>query len=273
MQYSLAAIIKTIVFLIICLLFIFSYVKYIEKKSVFFPFSDIEATPKDLHLAFEDVYFNTQDREKLNAWFISAKDSQKILLFLHGNGGNISHRLEKISLFNSLGITIFIIDYRGYGLSTGRPTEKGIYLDAQAAYEYLLRQKSKRPEDIIVYGESLGAQAAVDLASKNKLAALILEEAFTSAKDMSAAIYPFLPTIFLSIKFDSVSKIKKISCPKLIIHSRNDEIVPFRLGKKLYDVALEPKEFLELLGGHNTCVFDSHDLFVAGIKKFLAKLQ
>lgn len=272
MQYNLAGITKTVIFLIICLLFIFSYVKYIEKKSIFFPFRELEATPKDLHLAFEDVYLDTSDGEKLNAWFVPSTGSQRMLLFFHGNGGNISHRLESIDIFNKLGLGIFIIDYRGYGASTGRPTEKGIYLDAQAAYDYLLRQKNIRPENIIVYGESLGAQAAVDLASKNKVAALILEEAFTSAKDMSAAIYPFLPTIFLSVKFDSSNKIKKISCPKLIIHSRNDEIVPFRLGRKLYDAAPEPKEFLELTGGHNTCIFDSHDLFVSGLKKFLAKL-
>ncbi len=263
---------KIIIFLIAVILFLFGFTKYLEKTNIFFPSKEIELKPDSLGLAFEDIYFYTSDQRRLNGWFVPANGNKKVLLFFHGNAGNISHRLDSITTFNKLGLGIFIIDYRGYGLSLGRPTEKGIYLDAQAAYDYLLSKKNIKAGSIIVYGESLGAQAAVDLASKNKVAALILEEAFPSAKDMSAAIYPFLPTIFLSIKFDSIGKIRKISCPKLIIHSRNDEIVPFRLGKKLYEAAAEPKEFLELRGGHNTCIFDSHDLFVAGLKKFLAKL-
>ncbi len=228
--------------------------------------------PSDSGLEFQDLYFTTPDGEKLNAWFFPSKGAKKSLLFFHGNAGNISHRLEKISIFKKLGLQVFIIDYRGYGKSSGKPSENGIYLDAQAAYDYLVKEKKFSPDNIILFGESLGAQAAVDLASKNQVGAIILEGNFTSAKDMSREIYPFLPTIFLSVKFDSLSKIAKVNCPKLMIHSRNDEIVPFRLGEKLFNAAGGPKTFLAIYGGHNSSFIDSEDLFTSKIREFINNL-
>lgn len=263
---------KNLLFFLACLLLAFLYVKYIEKRSIFFPYRPIEVSPSDYGLEFEDINFATSDQEKLNAWFLPSPGVKKVLLFFHGNAGNISHRLEKISIFKKLGLQVFIIDYRGYGKSSGKPSENGIYLDAKAAYDYLVKEKKFSPGDILVFGESLGAQAAVDLASKEKVAAIILEGGFTSAKDMSAAIYPFLPTIFLSVKFDSLSKIAKVSCPKMIIHSRNDEIVPFRLGEKLFKASPEPKTFLAVYGGHNSSFMDSMDLFTSKIKEFISNI-
>lgn len=263
---------KIILIVVFCLFFIFAYTKYLEKRGIFFPSWTIEATPAAAGLEFENVFFPTQDGQKLNGWFVPGSANSKVILFLHGNAGNISHRLEQLVLFNKLRLSVFIIDYRGYGKSTGRPSEKGIYRDAYTAYQYLISQKKLKPEEIILYGESLGSQAAIDLANKEKVAAIIAEGTFSSASDMAHSRYPFLPTIFLSIRFDALNKIKKINCPLLIIHSRDDEVVPFRLGKKLFDAALEPKEFIALSGGHNEAVYLSQEPFINALKKFINAL-
>lgn len=248
------------------------YLRYIERRSIFYPAKEIEYLPGELNLEFDEVFFDTRDKLKIHGWFVPAKDAQATILFAHGNAGNISHRLEKIKFFHDLNYNVFIFDYRGYGKSKGSPSEQGIYLDIQAAYSYLLA-KGARPQQIIAYGESLGAAVAVDLALKNKAAALILEEAFSSTKDMAGKIYPFLPYWVLATRFDSVKKIRNISAPKLIIHSINDEIVPYNLGRKLYENALEPKEFLQIHGGHNTAFFDSQDILKEKIGDFLNKLR
>jgi len=248
-------------------------VRYIEEKSIFFPSRDIPVTPKDINLAFEDVYFTTQDHLKLNGWLIKNPRAQATLLFFHGNAGNISQRLEKIAMFYSMGLNVFIIDYRGYGRSQGHPTEEGIYKDATAAYDYLLARTDIQKDKIIGYGASLGGTVAVDLAVKRKLAALIVDSSFPSAAAVSRAIYPFLPTVFLKTVMDSIGKVKNITTAKLFIHSINDEIVPFRLGKQLFDAAANPKEFLQVTGGHNTNHVDSRDKFLSGIGSFLLELN
>lgn len=263
---------KTISYLITGLALVFVYVKYIEKRSIFFPSADIELTPAYINLAFEDIYIDTQDGVKINGWFIPCDTAKYTLFFLHGNGGNISHRLEKISLLNKTGLNVFIVDYRGYGRSPGKPSEKGIYRDAQASYDYLINRRKINPENIIVYGESLGTAAAINLASKVKLKALIVEGAFSSGRDMAKRIFPLLPGFLFSDSFNSLKKIKKVTAPKLFLHSRNDEIVPFVLSKKLFDCASDPKQFGELLGGHNTAFLDSQDKYLSAIAVFVKQL-
>jgi fermentation-respiration switch protein FrsA (DUF1100 family) len=263
---------KILIFSLICVVFLFFYVKLIEKNSIFFPSKLIEFNPESIKLGYEDVYFYSSDSQRLFGWFIPSSQHKFVILFFHGNAGNISHRLEKITIFYNLGLDTFIIDYRGYGRSSGKPSELGIYLDAQAAYDYLIKEKHIASEKIVLYGESLGAQAAVDLASKNKVGALILEGCFTSAKDISRTLYPILPTVFLSVHFDAKAKIAKIPYPKLIINTRDDEIVPFRLGQELFAASPEPKMFLELSGGHNSAFLDSGDKFSEKIKEFLNQI-
>lgn len=264
---------KNIIFLSIILALGFVWFRYFEWKSIFFPTREFSYTPDNSGLEYEDVFMKTQDDQKINAWFILARNSSFTLLFCHGNGGNISHRVGKIEILNKLGLNIFIFDYRGYGKSEGRPSEQGIYLDAQAAYGYLTKEKNVSPEGIIVYGESLGAAVAVDLASKVELKAMILEGAFSCAKDISREIYPFLPTFILKSKFDSLSKIKKITSPKLFIHSVNDEIVPIHLSHKLFNAAPEPKTFRTIGGGHNTCHMDSQKEYTESIGTFIDSLK
>lgn len=262
---------KILVLIIVAAFLFTAFIRYIESRSIFYPTREIPVTPPVIGLGFEDVYFKTQDGVTLNGWFIKAPNGRCTLLCFHGNAGNLGHRLEKIALFHRLGVNIFIIDYRGYGKSEGKPTEEGVYQDALAAYDYLLTRRDVDPDKIIGYGDSLGGAVAVDLATKKKLACLIIDSSFTSVADLSKTIFPFVPPFLLTTKMDSASKVKNISVPKFFIHSINDEIVPFALGKKLFDAAAQPKEFLEITGGHNINHIDSKDVLLRGISEFLKK--
>lgn len=244
--------------------------RYKEKQSIYFPEKAIAATPSYLGLPFEDVYFKTADGVELNGWFIPANPASATLLFAHGNAGNISHRLEKIILFNKLGLNIFIFDYRGYGRSKGSPDEQGLYLDGKAAYDYLVLQKEIPAENILLYGESIGGAVVIDLATKVSVKAIITEGTFTCAKDMIKVIYPFVPPAVFVSRFDSIDKIKNITAPKLIIHSINDEMIPFSLAEKLFQAAVPPKQFLKIKGGHNSAFLDSEEIFLSGVKEFLS---
>lgn len=264
---------KNIIFLIFVFLFLVLFFRYFEWRSIFLPTKDFSYNPKTFNLEYEDIFLATHEGLKINAWYVPAQAGRGyILLFSHGNGGNISHRISKIIMLNKLGLDVFIYDYRGYGKSEGRASEAGIYLDAKAAYDYLTKEKGIAPDKIIAYGESLGAAVSVDLASKEKLKALILEGAFSRAKDMAGEIYPFLPSFLIYSKFDSMAKIGDITIPKLFIHSSNDEIVPIQLSRKLYAKAPEPKFFTTLEGGHNTSFIDSQSKFTDGISSFIDKL-
>lgn len=261
-------ILVVIVFIILLAVFFRNF----ERQSVFYPMREIEATPEDLELTYEDIYFDTEDGKKLNGWFIPAKDSKAVILYNHGNAGNICHRLGIIQMMNKMGVDVFIYDYRGFGKSQGRATEKGTYLDARAAYDYLVSRSDYAGKNIILYGESIGGAVAIDLALDKKIAALITEAAFTSAKDVAKDVYKFIPVwLFMSIKYDSISKIDKIAVPKLIIHSRDDEIISFSQGQRLFEKAKPPKEFLEMRGGHNYAIIQDQEKYENGIKNFINK--
>lgn len=249
------------------------FIKYIESRGIFYPEKRIEFYPSSFNLAFEDVYIKTVDNLKINGWFIPYPGAKYTFLFCHGNAGNLEHRLEKLLMLRNIGINVFIIDYRGYGKSEGKISEKGLYLDARAAYGYLVNSRRITPEQVILYGESLGTAAVIGLAADVKVRAVILEGAFSRGRDMAARIYPLLPTFLFANSFDSLTKIKKVKVPKLFIHSRNDEIVPLELAKKLYNLSPEPKEFSELIGGHNTAFLDSREKYISSIGSFIEKLK
>jgi len=252
---------------------ILAYIKYIESKGIFYPDKIIGLLPSDVNLTYEDVYLNTQDKVKIHGWFITHRQAKYTILFFHGNAGNIGHRLEKLLMFWNMGVNIFIIDYRSYGKSEGKVSEKGLYLDAKAAYDYLVNNRRILPEQIILYGESLGTAVVIDLAANAGVRAIILEGAFSKGKDMAKRIYPFLPAILFSNSFDSLEKIKRVGVPKLFIHSRDDEIVPLALAYKLYNASPEPKEFAKIEGGHNTAFLDSKEKYISSIDLFIKKLQ
>jgi hypothetical protein len=265
-------IIKISIYLGVIAFLVFIYVKYIENKAIYFPDKELEYTPKILNLNFENIYLKTQDRVEIHGWFIPSSKANYTLLFCHGNAGNIAHRLEKISIFHNLGLNIFIFDYRGYGESKGRPSEKGLYLDLNCVYDYLVNQRKIPSKKIILYGESLGSAVVIDLASYKKIGGIILEGSFSSGKDLAKEIYPFLPSFFFSDKFNSLSKINKIDAPKLFIHSKDDEIIPIKYAKKLFYHAKEPKYFVEIEGDHNGAFVISKDKYISAIDSFIEKL-
>jgi len=212
------------------------FVRFLETHSVYFPMKQIMRTPKEVGLEYDEVFFKTSDGVRLHGWYVGS-NQPRVLLFCHGNAGNISHRVDKILLMKDLGADIFLFDYRGYGRSEGRPSERGLYRDAEAAYEYLISEKKRAPESIVIYGESIGGAVGTDLATKRPVAGLITEETFTSVPAMARIYYPIIPPWFIQSRFDALSKIRKVPYPKLIFHSVNDEIVPFRLGQALFKAA------------------------------------
>jgi len=264
--------VKNILYLSTGIIFFIFYIKYIERRSLFFPTRPVEVFPDAVNLKYEDVNLNSAS-QRINGWFVGADNAKYTILFFHGNGGNISHRLEKLAIFHDLGLSSFIIDYRGYGRSTGVPSEQGLYQDAGSAYDYLIKERRIIPERVIFYGESLGGAVAVDLAAKVPGAALIVDSSFSSVRDMAKAIYPFLPEFILSDWFNSAAKVPKITIPKLFIHSKNDEIVPYKLAQKLYSAAAEPKKSVEIIGSHNTGFMDSRGRFISSLKEFTGGLK
>lgn len=263
---------RIIAYIFVGFVLILGYIKYIERHAIYYPAKDIEATPKVINLSFEDVYIKTTDNLKINGWFIPYDDAKYTLLFLHGNAGNIGHRLDKIGLLRGIGLNIFIIDYRGYGRSTGRPSEKGCYLDAKAAHDYLLNIRKVSGEQIILYGESLGTGVAVNLAAESPVKAIILEGAFSCGRDMARTIYPFLPAFLFCDSFNSLERIKRVKAAKLFLHSTDDEVVPLTLARKLFDYAPEPKFFAHFRGRHNDAFLDSRNGYLSAIASFINKL-
>mgnify|MGYP000089750498 CR=1 FL=1 len=230
-----------------------AYVFVRQSSYVYYPTREVACTPAVYHLDYERVVLPTRDKEALVAWYVPAADhGAKTLLFCHGNAGNIGDRVDAVKSFHDLGFNVFVFDYRGFGESTGRPTERGTYLDALAAWEYLTAERGERPENIIVLGRSLGGAVAAWLAERVRPGALILEGAFTSAPDMAARMFPYLPARWLCrYRYNTLARLPKIQCPILVIHSRFDEIVPYEHGRRLFAAAGEPKRFLELQGDHN----------------------
>ncbi|MDD5019705.1 MAG: alpha/beta hydrolase [Candidatus Omnitrophica bacterium] len=256
---------------IIAVVFIILYVRVLEFRSLYIPYRDVSVNPSEVGLVHEEIALVAFDGPRLSAWYVPGRTAEKVIYFLHGNGGNISHRLEKIRFFHDLGYSVFILDYRGYGRSTGFPSEKGLYADARAGYDYLTTKRRFPPGALVVYGESLGAAVAVDLASKAPVGALILEGAFTSVPGMGKSVYPFIPPFLLASRYDTSAKIGHVACPVAFIHSRNDEIVPFEMAQSLYEACRTQKIFLATTGGHNEHFMIHMERLKDGLKPFLSR--
>jgi len=225
-----------------------------QARLVYFPqmAREIAATPKAYGLAFESVTLVTDDGEKLAAWWVPAPSPAGSVLIFHGNAGNISHRLDYLTMFHRLGYSSLLVDYRGYGESTGSPSEEGTYRDAQAAWRWLTIDQNVAAEDVVLVGESLGGAVAVWLAAQVRPRALVVTSSFTSVPDLGAQVYPFLPVrVICRFSYDSLDKVRAVRAPVLIAHSRDDDIIPFSHGRALFDAAPEPKAFREMRGGHN----------------------
>ena len=281
-----------------------------QSHLVFFPGTGREAvlTPQSYGMRFEPLQIRTADDETLDAWWVPAEDARGVVLFFHGNAGNISHRLDYLQMFHRLRYSTLIVDYRGYGRSTGTPSEAGTYRDAEAAWDYLRHARLAQPRDVVIAGESLGGAVATWLAAEMSLIpdpsiphprpsperrgeardsllppgeghgmgegprAVVLFSTFTSVTDLGAQVYWFLPVRLLSrIGYENRENLKRIRAPVFIAHSRDDDIVPYAHGKRLFEAAGEPKAFLEMRGGHNDGFIFTQPEWVAQLAAFLDK--
>lgn len=235
------------------------------------PSRELAATPAALALDYEPVEIETKDGELLHGWFVPAPEERAVVLFFHGNAGNISHRLESLRIFHSLGLSVLIFDYRGYGLSSGRPSEQGTYEDAQAAWRHLVHTRGVSPDRIILFGRSLGGAVATWLAAQQAPGALIVESAFRSVPDLAAEIYWFLPVRRLArIEYPVERLIGEVSAPVLIVHGRDDEIIPFSHAEALHAAAGAGTQKLVIGGDHNTGFLRDEARYRAGLDAFIA---
>lgn len=229
-------------------------------------------TPVDVGMDYQDVSIHTSDGVTLHGWYIVGRSS-RVLLFFHGNAGNISHRLESIRQFQELGLSVLIIDYRGYGQSGGKTTETGIYRDTEAAWRYLTEDRGIVASEIVIFGRSLGASAAARLAAQHQPLALIVESSFTSVPDIAQELYPWLPARWLS-RFSHATRdyVQDVRCPVLVVHSRDDDIIPFHHGEAIFAAASEPRTLLVLRGTHNDAFLRDESVYIEGLRTFLAGL-
>jgi fermentation-respiration switch protein FrsA (DUF1100 family) len=241
--------------------------EYSEKGIVFFPDPYLVGTPADFGLAYEEVLFDTADGVRLHGWWVP-KAGAPVFVWFHGNGGNISHRLENIKLLMDLvGVQVFIFDYREYGHSQGRISREGTFLDAAAAYSYVAETRGIPGTDIVLFGRSLGTALATDLAVKNPCRALILESAFTNSSDMAKMLAPFLFDWRPRVPYDNLGKIGKVKAPVFIIHGSDDEIIPVQMGQKVFAAANSPKDLYIIPGAHH------NDTYVVGGRAYFERLK
>jgi fermentation-respiration switch protein FrsA (DUF1100 family) len=219
-------------------------------------------------LRLQEVWFDSTDGARLFGWYVESKETPGVLLWCHGNAGNIIHRLENLVELYRLGLSVLIFDYRGYGRSSGTPSEEGFYRDALAAYAYLTETRRIAPERLVLFGRSLGAAVAGDVASRKPVAGLILESPFPSVGAVARAHYFGLPVDWLlSAEFNLVERLRRISVPVLVVHGDRDEVVPIQLGQQVFEAAREPKSFYLVPGA------DHNDLYVVGGRPYFQRIK
>jgi len=245
---------------------------WMQERMLFFPDRQVRLTPSDVGMKFEDVWLTAEDGVKLHGWVVGSDADAPWILFCHGNGGNIAGRLDVIRFLRRAGANVLMFDYRGYGQSEGAPSEKGLYLDAEAAWKHLA-ERGVSADRVVIFGESLGGGVATALALKHPPGGLILHSTFTCVPDVGARVYWWLPVRALCRNvFPSADRVATIACPKLILHGPDDEIIPYALGRALYEKATEPKTFVELEGFHNTGLSAQPPRVAEAVREFLQTL-
>ena len=266
---------RLLIFLAVLLLALVLVPVLLEKRLIYFPYRTIEVTPKELGLRYEDARLVTEDGVTLHGWFLPIEGSRFTVLVCHGNAGNISHRLDRAILMHAkLKTDVFLFDYRGYGLSQGAPDEEGTYRDARAAHRYLSTGRGVAPSNLVIFGESLGAAVALQLALEVPARALVLESPFTSIGDMARGTVPFLPLgLLLRTKYDNLAKIGGLRMPLLVLHGDRDHTVPFAQGQRLFEAAPDPKWFFPIRGaGHNDTYLIGGEAYWQAWKDFLDQM-
>ena len=252
------------------------YMLILDRNLIYFPERDLDATPDSVGLYYEDVNLTAADGTRIHGWRIPGR-SEVTLLWFHGNSGNISHRLDNILMLNRrLGVGILIIDYRGYGLSEGKPSERGLYMDAEAALDYLTSDLGLDSErDVILLGRSLGAGVAVEMATRHRVRGAILESGFTSIREMADSSDSKLPIslvlLLFEARYDSISKIGRVESPVMILHGDRDDTVPYWMAEKLYGAANDPKTLYPIRGAsHNDTVYVGGEAYFEALEEFIA---
>ena len=244
-----------------------AFVMIFEDKFIYFP------TQEELGRSpGEDVFLTTSDGVKIHGWYVPHPDAKVSILYFHGNAGHIGDRRGYIDDLRRLPANVLALDYRGYGRSEGSPDEPGLYRDARAAYDWLAAKTP--PGRIVVLGKSLGGGPACEIASTSPVGGLIVQSAFTSARDMSRRVMPVFPARwFMRTNYDNLSKVRTIACPKLFIHGRRDEIVPFEMAERLFEAAAETKEKAWFdRGDHNGMIDVNSAEYFATLNRFLRKI-
>lgn len=235
------------------------------------PSRTVETTPADVGLEFESVTLTASDGIRLDAWFVPGpRGDSPAVLFLHGNAGNIGHRLETLEMLHEAGAATLILDYRGFGRSEGHPTERGTYRDAIAGWRWLTQQRGLSPQQIVVVGRSLGGAIAAWLAARVQPAGLILEASFTSIVALGQYHYPWAPIGWLSrFRYNTAAQLERVTCPVLIAHGGLDDIVPFSHAERLAQSVPGASELLTLDGGHNDAMLVSRQHYVEKLADFI----
>ncbi len=258
-------------------------VTFLQSRLVYFPTRGYDATPADVGLEFEDLTLETSDGVSIAAWYVPHSDPKGSVIFCHGNAGNMADRLHSVKLLHDMALSVLIFDYRGFGRSEGRPSEQGTYEDAEAAWRYLIETRGESPGRVVLFGRSLGGAVAIELAYRyacgerereNGPAALVVESTFTNLVDIGRLHYRFLPVrLLLSYRYASIEKVPAIKCPKLFFHGRDDTLIPFANGRKLFEAAAEPKQFIETPGQHNEAGFTYSREFTDRLRGFLEECR
>ncbi len=260
----------------VCLI-LFMLLRAFEHSNVYHPSTEMELRVDEVGIPGEDIWLTADDKIRLNAWYFpspaSSARAQYAVLFAHGNGGNICHRLNIYRVWHGMGVNFLAFDYRGYGRSEGKPSEEGTYLDAKAGYDWLIA-KGFKPENIIVVGESLGGGIASWVAAKHKVGGLVLQSSYTSVPNLGKELFPFLPVHQLaSIHYNTLERLPKIKVPLLILHSRGDTLIRFHHAESNFRAANEPKLLHEVYGDHNETFMVGPEAYQQGVEKFLQILE
>ena len=243
-------------------------------RFIFYPETPHAGTPATVGLTYEDAWFPAADGARLHGWWVPGPRAETVLWF-HGNAGNISHRLDNLRLLHDhVGASVLLFDYRGYGRSAGRPTERGLYEDASGALAHLRSRPGVAHSPIIYFGRSLGAAVATELAVRAHPSGLILETPFTSVQDMAAEILPAPLAALLPPSFDTLTRIARVRCPVLVIHGDCDEVVPYAQGRRVFDAAPEPKSLLTVAGAHhNDTYLVAGEPYFATLRRFIDEIE
>ncbi len=244
----------------------------LQRKLLYFPVRWSASEARRANPGYDEIQVRTTDGEEIHAWLNRVKDSPWTVLICHGNAGNLMYHEAPLEIFRAIGLQAILFDYRGYGLSSGSPSEAGLLRDGEAIRDYAVNTLGVSPERLVYFGQSLGSGVAVLLAAAKPPGRLIVESGYPTLPAVARVHYPFLPAgLLMRDRFAAAEKIASVKCPVLFLHPGLDEVIPIELGRKLYDAANDPKRFVEIPGTHHNDAFHlAMEQHVAAITEFLS---